>query len=557
MTHNRSVSRFLSPSLALLDAGSAKNLDEQTILELGISGDTLMEMAGAKSADVIRKLYPNLCKAVCVCGKGNNGGDGLVLARHLLNHGIDVSVIVTHAEQDLSELAALNLDRLRKTMDGFHRQHNESGAEVKPGSGSEIFFAPDDFDWNSAFNNGWNQKTSQSEADLGYAGLPIEEPGIIEPDTGVETIIIDALFGTGLSTAMRGTASYAAEAINNSRLPVISMDIPSGLNATDGSTPGVAVCADHTFCMGYFKLGCFIGEGPLHSGRPHRIDLGFPSYLIEGGKRWLINRELAEQLPHKVTPRTHKYASGVVHVVGGSSGLAGAAVLAASSAWKSGCGAVFVHVPGSEVSTVTAANPHLIVHGYGDGSHTHFTAENAPKLLENLKKRNGTVLLGPGLGNHAQTEAFVRSVMQNLEGNLVVDADGIRLMDHEISFAGDLILTPHPGELEHLSRKIFQNAYQRLELVQTIAAERARTIVSKGNPSFVVNKHGLSWIAGYDCRRFARAGFGDVLAGKIAGYLAQGDLAEISCIHALWHGKLRYDAVAFNQLSTPDPLDCI
>ena len=540
----------------LLDAPAARKLDELIISEMGLSGDTLMELAGAKSADLILKLYPNLSKTVCICGKGNNGGDGLVVARHLLNHGIAITVIMTHPGQELRKAASINLERFQKAMAGY--QSTNSFMTDSDGA-SEIIFADESLDWNKYLAAGSKTQKYPSGKiyNESYAGFPIEEPNLTNPDYSADNIIIDAIFGTGLSSAIRGGVLLACEAMNRSRLPIVSLDIASGLNATDGTVSGAAIVADHTFCMGYHKIGCYLSEGPFFTGRPHRIDLGFPEFLIEGDKNWLITRELTEQLPQNPSGRLHKYASGVVHVIGGSRGLSGAVLLAAMAAWKSGCGAVFVHVPEALATSFGCVNPQLIICGYGNQDDAHFSEGHIPKLLDNLNKRPGTVLLGPGLGLDAQTTHFVRSLMQSINCNMVVDADGIKLMQPDVEYDGELILTPHPGELNYITDQKFECAASRLKVVKSLATNRHQTIVSKGNPSFVVNKDGMGWVTGYDTRRFARAGFGDVLSGRIAGNWSQGSSAELSCINALWHGKSRYDAIASDRQVTPDPLDCL
>jgi ADP-dependent NAD(P)H-hydrate dehydratase / NAD(P)H-hydrate epimerase len=563
MSRKQHADEILYSANLLLDAVSARSVDERTIRELGISGDTLMEVAGAKSADLVRRLYPNLRRVMCICGKGNNGGDGLVVARHLLNNGISTIILLTHPEHELSGSATLNLKRLRVLSDGYRSQYNinnsASSTTCQSEISSDIIFADESFDWTSLLGRHQASDITTAHTDIAtsYTGRPVEQPDVVEPDFDTREIIVDALFGTGLSSALHGVAATAADAVNRCRLPVVSLDIASGLNATNGNVTGTAIKATHTFCMGYLKIGCFLENGPWYSGQPHRIDLGFPEYMIENGKHWLISQNLADKLPIVRAAREHKYASGVVHVIGGSKDLSGAVILAALSAWKSGCGAVFVHVPKALSGVVAAASPHLICYGYGKENQSILTMEHVSTLLENLNKRPGTVLLGPGLGLDESTAAFVTALMRELTANLIVDADGLKLMDLQTRYPGECILTPHPGELNYLTSGNFESASKRLELVKSMAVSHQLTIVSKGNPGIVASKYGDSWITGYDTRRFARAGFGDVLSGKIAGYWAQSGQAEFSCIHALWHGKIRYDAVVAHGHSTPEPLDCL
>jgi len=472
--------------LRLCSTEQSRMLDEETIQSFGIDGNTLMEIAGMKGAEIIASLTQMGQKGVFLCGKGNNAGDALVIARYLAetsNHR--VHVILTAGDKDLSPDAALNLDRLKKLAN----------------SNSAIAIA----DLHSNFDG------QLPEADY----------------------LVDGLIGTGLSSGLREPFLGIVNAINLSRTLTFSLDCPTGLNCNTGQILGESVRADHTITFGTNKIGFYLNDGPQTTGTVHFADLPFPNYLRKN-HAVLVDESLNAEIRMPQTASNHKYDKGTVHIVAGSAGMTGAAIMCAESAWKAGAGAVFLYAPKALLATYEQTLPQIIKVPLGSDGDDHFKPIYTEQILTKIAEKPGPAVIGPGAGRKKDTVTCFHKLLKEITVPVLLDADGLLAFEEsKMNRRSDWILTPHPGELKHALNIEFGDDHQRLEKTVQFAKENGVTLVSKGFPTVVAGNDSPAFITGYNTKKFARAGFGDVLAGTIAGNLAVSKMPIESILRSL------------------------
>jgi NAD(P)H-hydrate epimerase len=450
----------------LPDAADQRALDEWAIKELGIPGLELMERAGSGLAELVRELAPAGTIAV-VCGKGNNGGDGLVAARVLRGLGRTVEVLLLAAPDDYRGDARANLERL-------------------PGPPPQPF---------------------RPAALAGAAA------------------IVDAILGTGSAGEPREPAAGAIAAIDDARegSAVVACDVPSGVDASTGVVAGAAVRAHATATFHAAKPGLWISPGKEHAGEVHVIDIGIPPRGPADPRTGLIEARVTDGIPRRGADST-KFAAGSVLVCGGSPGLTGAPCMASESAMRAGAGYVTACVPASlhaifegrllEVMTVALRDTEGALHPMAVGE--------AVKRAE----RADSVVLGPGLGRDPGAVRFARGLASALESPLLLDADGLNAHAGELEALADrkaaTILTPHPGELGRLLG-IESRAVQarRLECARRAAAEARAVVVLKGDDTIVALPDGRAAISRGGAPALATAGTGDVLSGVIGAFLSK------------------------------------
>lgn len=469
-----------------------READERTIREFGIGGFTLMEIAGTRAADFIEKNIAHGSRGLFLCGKGNNAGDALVIARLLGGKGVKITLCFAAGTNGLSALAEKNLELFRKT--GIEAEYME---DLRDASGLKSY----DF-------------------------------------------IVDGLLGTGLNTEVRGTYSEIINRVNEAGIPVFALDVPSGLHADTGRILGNAVNADFTLTFGALKTGLFLNEGPGYAGKIILCELPFPEKYLNPEACLLTDEWAGELIPAKKT-RKHKYADGVLYIVAGSEGLAGAAVMAAKSAWAAGPGAVILITPRGLLPVYETHLPQIIKKPVGSGEDFRFGPEHLDEVLQALGEKPGTLLLGPGMGRQAGIITFINALCSAFNGNVVLDADALYALSQQGSWAkppaSEWILTPHPGEFEQLFGTGSVDSYERLMAGKRMAAEHSVTLLAKGAPGFVAEPGGGAFLAAYDTAPFNRAGFGDVLAGKTAAYFLEYQHTVLACIAALFDGKAKAD----------------
>lgn len=493
----------------LLDIDLSQEVDRRTIDEMEINGFTLMEIAGSSAAKKILKKETDLTHGIYLCGKGNNGGDALVIARYLLQHNIEGTIVFLSGTADLSPDAAKNLDLVRK----YDSQENITLVESW-----DEFNTPPDFDF-----------------------------------------IIDGMLGTGLNSELRGDYIDAVEWTNNQTAPVFAVDIPTGLHADTGKIMGCAINSDHTFSFGGRKQGFYLNEGPSQTGTVDYCELPFPNKYKEKSATYLLDESWIN-IPSPALGK-HKYDSGVLYIIAGSEGLTGAAIMAAQSAWAEGLGAVILICPRAILPVFEQTLPSVIKKPVGNRNDYFFKAEHAESVLEIIREKDGSVLLGPGLGRADSTVKFVEQIISHNQTDMVIDADGLwclaQLSKWEPSDQSNWILTPHPGELKQLTNKNATDDYERLNIVRNYAQKLNVTILSKGMPGMIGTPSGKTYLTNYDTRYFARAGSGDVLAGKVSAFLTFGYSPEHSSAIALLRGKQKLNHYLQHNQGLPEPKNFI
>jgi ADP-dependent NAD(P)H-hydrate dehydratase / NAD(P)H-hydrate epimerase len=466
----------------LPDAGEQRALDEWAIEELGIPGLELMERAGAGLADEAASLALGGPIHV-VCGKGNNGGDGLVCARVLRERGREVRVLLLGDPDELRGDAATNLERL-------------------PGEPPERF-----------------------------------EPGRLEGASA----IVDALLGTGFRGEAREPALGAIEAMNAaSEATVIACDVPSGVDASTGEVHGSAVAAAATVTFNAAKPGLWIAPGKHRSGHVKVVDIGIPAGGPAAPAIGLIGDRATDVVPRRGRDST-KFAAGSVLVCGGSTGLTGAPCMASEAAARAGAGYVTACVPSSlnlifetrllEVMTVPLPDR--------EGA---LEPEGAEEVLERAA-RSDALVLGPGVGRQPGTFRLVRSLARDAELPLLLDADGLNAHAGRLRALAErsapTVLTPHAGELARLLETDSQAIEaQRLQSVRRAASESQAIVVLKGDDTLVAQPDGRVAVSRGGAPALATAGTGDVLSGVIGAYLAKAmDPFAAACAGVLVHAR--------------------
>jgi len=490
--------------MEVLTCEQMREVDEETI-RLVCPGLELMERAGKAVADQVHYLcsesYGAPFKAVVFAGGGNNGGDALVVARHLCEMGCRVSVHMLKSPDDLTMDALKNywrLSHLIKTKDN-----------VKQLDGSMP-------DW----------------------------PELARRDLVDAQVVVDGIFGTGISGAPRGKALDMIRMINNSEVPVVSIDIPSGIQGDTGTVPGEAVWAAHTVTMGRPKMGLLFYPGKSYVGELTVADIGFPNEIVQRNARgvWMLDwREAASRLPNR-PPDAHKYKCGTLVIVAGSRTYTGAAILAAKAALRSGCGMVYLGVPEGIRDRIDAAAWEVITIPLPETKQGTIAAAGLQRLEPYLDKADA-LAVGPGMDRNANTDSFVHTIVSTIDKPVVLDADGLT------AFAGEndrlrgrsapLVITPHSGELERLvGSDIPAEPQAKIDKTRAIAQDLGGVLLHKGAPTLIASPDGDIWINAAGSSALAKAGSGDVLTGFVGGFLAQGAPAlDAALISAFLHGK--------------------
>jgi NAD(P)H-hydrate epimerase len=465
--------------MKLVTAAQMRELDRQAITDYGIPGLILMENAGLKVVEVVCALLRGVRdKNVCIfAGRGNNGGDGLVVARHLFNRGARVKVFFLANPEEMTGDARTNLNIWRKI-------------------GQEVYV--------------------------------LKEDSFFESFLEDSALIVDAIFGTGFQGVAREPAAGAIKAINASKKPVVAVDIPSGLEADTGFARGPCVQATCTVTFGLPKLGLVQEPGASYTGRLHVADISIPNFLFaaEHLKRHLLSREMVAGWFSLRSPAVHKGDCGRVLVVAGAKGMTGAACLAAEGAARAGAGLVTLAVPAGLQELVAAKLTEVMTVGLPATSQQTLSKEACRDVLA-LAQRVDVIALGPGLTTHPETVAFVRALLPFLSVPCVLDADGLNcLAGHpELlkSISAPLVITPHPGELARLfGRTIGEIQQDRIGVAEQAAQEWGVVVLLKGAKTVVASPEGTVYLNPTGNPGMATGGSGDVLTGVVAGFVAQG-----------------------------------
>jgi ADP-dependent NAD(P)H-hydrate dehydratase / NAD(P)H-hydrate epimerase len=471
--------------MKIVTGAEMRRIDEATISRF-VTGVALMERAGQRVFEQIESTFPAL-DSVCVSiflGRGNNAGDGLVVARLLAERGARVILHYLRPPEEFSPDAAKNHARLASL----------DGAKIV-----EVFLNL----------SGWQELARKALED--------------------SDLIVDALLGTGLNKAVGEDYAAVIDVINGSDLPIVAVDMPSGVNADTGEIMGAAVAADATVTMGLPKIGCLFYPGKGCAGELVVGDIGVPAEVIdEQGIRCeaLDLARAVEDLPLR-EPTAHKFACGSLLVVAGSRRYAGAAILAAVSALRTGCGVVYCAGPESIRTVVQGAAPEVIFVALPETAAGSLAAAGALKLLDEI--RYDALAIGPGLTTEPDTAKVVRSMLDRCPKPMLIDADGLNALEGRFadvvraSKVKEIVITPHAGELKRLvGESAPELPVPRLEWLRELVRDTGVTVVHKGAPTVAVNPDGSAGVCVSGHPGQATAGSGDVLSGAIAGFLAQG-----------------------------------
>ncbi len=524
--------------MRVLTATQMRTFDRWAIEVLGVPSLVLMENAAIGVVDALFDRFENLRSCIVVCGPGNNGADGYAVARHLRVRGVDVrchQVGTIKADSDLAR------------------------------------------------QRGW----------VVQLGIPVTD-GLKRSDFRTYDVVIDALFGTGLSGPLEGPFVSAVRLINGSGRPVVSVDLPSGLDASSALIPARydeaeepeqshdsandrnedesgeaseehtlegfplnpgAVRATLTVALARPKIAhvCYPAAGLC--GRVVVADLGVPFHQPLGaadpegevdtahpqGERGLqtwLGEELILPLLRSRPEAGHKGTFGHALVIAGSSALSGAAVLCARAALRSGCGLVSCRVPGAAASALLGI-PEVMRRVSGSESRLAFGVEDAAEILESAGEHR-SLAIGPGLGRDSATGELVRLVVAGTAQPMVVDADALFALNGPESVRGrdDLILTPHPGEMARLLGWCVNDVEaDRLHAVRECARRSGAVVILKGRPTVVSSPQGEVWINSTGGPMLATGGTGDVLTGLLCGLLAQGyNTLDAALVGVFVHG---------------------
>lgn len=500
--------------MKLSTAAQMRASDRITIEELGLPGVALMEIAGRGAADHLRELCQRrgLTRpgVRVLCGGGNNGGDGFVIARQLLAWGWEVDVALLSLRARYQGDALINLQLLEKIL----------ADHLSPGAG-QIF--------------AWGDALERGEP---LASLLAQAPA--------RPVVVDALLGTGLTGPARDPYASLIDALNQEpRGLVFSVDIASGLHADTGQAPGPTVRADATSTFGLAKLGQLLEPGRALSGELRVIDIGIPPgvFVRAGVQAEALTRDRAARwLP--VRPADgHKGTFGHVLALGGSPGTTGALALCALGAMRSGAGLVTAAGAAQSVQGVPQLYPEIMSLALYQEEEEGYRAQALSRALE------GRVLaLGPGLGTDTRARELLLHCLREAQGPMVLDADALNLIAQEpevmrkalrqASDRSDVILTPHPGEFARLceveTRRILEDSpgwTRRLarETGCVVLCKTATTLIAHPDGRLAVNTTGHSGMGS--------GGSGDVLTGVIAGMLAQGmEPWPAACLGVYLHG---------------------
>jgi len=484
--------------MQLYSAAEMETADRYAIDTLGIPGAVLMENAGRACAQLLEERYAGYFPGpvVVVAGKGNNGGDGYVIARILVDHGWQVSTLVLAEPEKIRGDAVIMLDILRHC-------------------GGQINFVNNEELLRHCFDEFHPQ------------------------------LIVDALFGTGLESDVRGLPAVAIALMNDTAAPVIAVDLPSGVDASNGRICGCAVRADLTVSFDHPKIGHLSTPGALHVGKLEVVDIGIPGTRRPADlfpRTWMIDISAARALVPERPAFAHKGTFGHLLVVAGSTGKTGAAALAGDAALRSGCGLVTVGVPASvhgilEVKLTEAMTVPLADR---DGLITLAAADRVAELAASSQ----ALAFGPGLGQSDDLRQLVRQMVTTLKLPMVIDADGLNLLAGQLDCllerqGGILILTPHPGEMARLTgMSVAAIEADRFNTARDFACRHQVILLLKGARTIVAAPDGRVHINTSGNSGLSSGGSGDVLTGLIGGLLAQGtDPFVAASLAAWWHGR--------------------
>ncbi|MBW2133377.1 MAG: NAD(P)H-hydrate dehydratase [Deltaproteobacteria bacterium] len=468
--------------MILVTADEMREMDRVTIEEVGIPGRILMEHAGRGAVDFFLERFPEAFerRIGILAGRGNNGGDGFVMARLLAHRGIPVTVFLFTDREKVKGDAAANLELVFRLEIPVVQVPNEAVFQ--------------------------KAKSRMKKVD----------------------IWIDALLGTGLKSDVKGLFKKVIAFVNAAEMPVFAVDIPSGLDSDTGRPRGESILARATATFGHAKIGCVVFPGAEYCGELKVVDIGIPTSVTArvGPKQYLLTPQRIRAFVRKRPPEAHKGNTGHVLVVAGSPGKTGAAAMTAMAAMRTGAGLVTLGIPESlnaavELQALEAMTAPL------PESKPGFLTDSALDAINALSAGKSVLALGPGIGTAEGTVNLVCELVRTSPMPMVIDADGLNCLARDMDALkrrkADTVLTPHPGEMGRLVKKTAAEIQgDRVGWARRLAEAYGVTVVLKGARTVTAAKDGTVCINPTGNPGMASGGMGDVLTGMIAGWMAQG-----------------------------------
>ncbi|MDI3480966.1 MAG: ADP-dependent NAD(P)H-hydrate dehydratase / NAD(P)H-hydrate epimerase [Tepidanaerobacteraceae bacterium] len=464
-----------------------REMDRKAMEDMGVPGAVLMENAGREVAIAVKRIcermaaekriFKHEAKIAIFCGKGNNGGDGFVAARHLANMGFKPEVFLVAAAEEIKGDAAANYRIILNMNIPVHPVRDEKHLEIA-------------------------RILAKSSA-----------------------AVVDAIFGTGLKGEVQGVSRKVIELINELEVPVVSVDIPSGISGRTGKVLGAAVKAEETVTMALPKLGLVIYPGAAYAGRISVADIGMPFQIIRqaSAEAEVLENNAIRNFFVPYPPDAHKGTFGRVFILAGSLGFTGAAALAGLAAIRSGAGLVTVGVPESLNDILEVKLTEAMTLPLPETPERGLCITALEKALE-FSARCDAVALGPGLSQQEETAEFVRQFVKQCPVPMVIDADGLNVLAKKpAAFNAPAVITPHPGEMARLLGTTADEVQQdRLKAVREAARRFGCTALLKGARTLIASSEGRLFINPTGNPGMATGGSGDVLCGMIAAFLARG-----------------------------------
>lgn len=471
-------------------------IDQMATEKYAMPSYLLMEGAGLALANVVKEHLDGMKRVIVIVGMGNNGGDGIVCARHLHNAGFDVSVYLIGNIKKLSEDAVRHYEML-KPLEIVTESINDNsgikkmGKRIRPGD-----------------------------------------------------LVVDCLFGIGIQREIEGVYQLVVEEINASNGYVIACDIPSGIKADDAIVMGCAVKADETVAMCLPKIGNIMYPGAAYNGILKVADIGIPRELINEVPMTLsvISEDIIRNIIPKREKNTHKGSYGKAVLIAGTYGMTGAAILASTATLRSGVGLLRLIIPESLYTVITSSVPEAVIIPISETRRGVFAINQIEKIIKNCENAD-VVAIGPGCGQSSEISEVLRQLFTEVEIPIVIDADGLNTLSKNIDLINnatkDIVMTPHPGEMSRLTGLTIEQINMRpIEIAIEYAKKWHVTIVLKGAKTVVATKTGAAYVNHNGNPGMATAGSGDVLTGIITALIAQGVSPEKAAIAGVYlHGS--------------------
>ena len=468
-----------------------KEIDRLSINEWGIPSLALMEAAAFAVLQTIKNIVSTLENKsfLIVCGKGNNAGDGFALARQLISKNAKVDILYSHSIHEMSHEAQTNFKYLEKM------------------KATRLLFS----------------NIEQKQINQSY------------------DLVIDALLGTGIKGSVTGVLGEMITFINQINSPILSIDLPSGMNADTSNIEGPCVKANYTLCIGLPKPAIYFEPSKSYVGVINHDTIGFPNPLLKT-QQYLVDNLSTKDLPQR-TKDSHKSNSGKLLIFAGSMGMTGAAILAATSALKSGAGMVQIATTKDLAYIFQVALPEAMVLILEQDNNSILLESAIKSILSRTENWSNALVIGPGLGTNPITKSIVKELITKVEQPLLLDADGINAISDSPEIIKErthpLVITPHIGEFKRLFKQTpAPNGLPLIQQCRQLSEKFNITLHLKGAPSLTASSNSDVYINATGNSILSTAGSGDVLSGLAGSFLAQGLSPEKAIISAsFWHGK--------------------